>query len=304
MKRSLLFTLVFAVLAASASLFAQDDDSPPPPLQLTAHEWGVWKIENGRVTIDDLAAESPQFVYRTPAAPQQPVPQITIQNATVRKPVLFLRANRTIDDLRVDVRFVGGRPWLFFPEGEVRGNRLSFRGRLENIPDPQRLVTRRGIHQPFPRGHWWQHLRNAGGDTFTSNTNGAEKFIFYDGPVRFRAPVVVRGDDLRTRRGERRVWVVDDGEYVESVATSSALRETLRGPVSDLRGRLDDQLQRAGLNSSESASLLGTWEPELNDAAPHLIYILTRAEYDRMLPITISPTPTELVRVGVVISDL
>lgn len=302
MKKLLVVGLVVGV---SASLVAQDDDSPPPPLQLEAHEWGVWKIENGRVTIDDLAEESPRFVYRTPAAPQQPVPQVTIQNATVRKPVLFLRANRPIDDLRVTVRFVGGRPWLYYPEGEVRGNRLSFRGQLSNVPDPQRLLTRDGRgDQGFPRGHWWQHLRNAGGNTFTSSTNGAEKFIFYDGPVRFRAPVITRGENLRTRRGERRVWVVENGEYVESVATPRELRETLRGQVSDLRGRLDDQLQRAGLNAAEAASLLGTWEPELNDNARHLIYLLTRAEYDRMLPITISPTPTELVRVGVVISEL
>ena len=49
---------------------------------------------------------------------------------------------------------------------------------------------------------------------------------------------------------------------------------------------------------------MNTWAPELNENERHLIYLLERAEYDRMLPITITPEPTELVRVGMVISDL
>lgn len=298
MKRWL---LVF--LALTSTSLAQD--TAEPPLQFEAHEWGVWMVENGRITIDDLAAESPRFVHRTPAAPDRPIPQITNSNVTVRKPVLFMRANRPIDDLRVDVRFVGGRPWLYYPQGEARGNRLQFRGRL--VQDPaaatREIRDARGPRgRRAPRRHWWRFLQAVGADTFISNTGDSERFIFYDGPVRFRAPITMRNDNLRSRRGERRVWVVANGEYVESVATPRELRETLRGPVNALRGRLEDELRRAGLTEAETASLLNTWTPELNNQERHVIYLLTRTEYDRMLPITITPEPTELVRVGMVIA--
>ena len=115
MRRGILVLLLgllgLIVLQPAQDLFAQDPQEQP--LRLVAHEWGVWMVENGRVTIDDLAAESPQFVFRTPAAPERPIPTIVRPNVTVRKPVLYMRAIRPIDDLRVEVQFRGGRPWLY-----------------------------------------------------------------------------------------------------------------------------------------------------------------------------------------------
>ena len=298
MRRGILVLLLgllgLIVLQPAQDLFAQDPQEQP--LRLVAHEWGVWMVENGRVTIDDLAAESPQFVFRTPAAPERPIPTIVRPNVTVRKPVLYMRASRPIDDLRVEVQFRGGRPWLYYPDAEVAGNRLRFRGRL--APNG----TARDARVPPRQRHWWAFLQAVPADTFESAAGGSERFIFYDGPVRFRPPVMLRGDTVRARRGERRVWVVANGEYVESVATPRELREALRGPMDALSDRLEDVLRREGLTLEETASLLQTWEPELTDGDRHVIYLLTRAEYDQMLPITITPRPTELVRVGMVIA--
>ena len=58
------------------------------------------------------------------------------------------------------------------------------------------------------------------------------------------------------------------------------------------------------MSAAEARSLVNTWRPEID--APNLrsFWLLTRAEYDELLPIRITPAPSELRRVGLVIEDL
>ena len=309
MKRRfvLLALLALPVLVASAQrdqVQAQRELRPVP--NIVAHEWGVWLIEDGRPTLQALADESPPFVLRAENAPTTPPPVPVDRPIVARKPVLFLRSDVPVDDLQVEVRFRGGRPWLLFPSGQVDGNRVVWRGRLaaDGVRGPVR-GRRRPIAMPpaAPPGHWWNHLRDVGANTFRSTHGGAERFIFYDGPVRFRSPVVA--SRLRARRNAHTLWMVEGANVVEHRVTTRSSSVARRGTKQDLRGWLETAATRAGLTQAEARSLLQTWEGELFESDERrAIYFIPRSDYNRMLPLTITPTPTELIRVGLVIEEL
>jgi len=304
MTRPLLLLLLLLPAGSFAQGYghAQRRDAPQreeqPPPRLVAHEWGVWVVERNRVTgLEELAAESPPFVVRAEDAPDDAPrpPVIRPSNVTVRKPVLFLRSDRPIANLQVEVRFVGGRPWLLYPTGQVNGNRVRWQGSL----------GARGTAPPVEEGHWWSELRGVGADLFSSRHGGRERFLFYDGPVRFRSAWRVRrrGERVVTRRlrGESPVWLVrEDGweRRHEGEVTTGAEYDVLRA-------RLREEMERRGLTTAEANSLLDTWRDELV-RGDHLraLWFVDRSEYDRMLPLRITPAPAELVRVGLVISRL
>lgn len=328
----------------------QRSPAPPPPI-LHAHEWGVWIVQDGRVTIDDLAAESPPFVVRAPAALRppdsarptprpnpgmrpDPVPVVRPNPVTVRKPVLFFRTTTPLD-VTIDVRFAGGRPWLMYPAATtVRRDRLTWRGTVQGS----------GTLPAAPAGHWWNELREVAADGFTTTDGGFERFVFYDGEVRFRplfrftrgAPAAtgttrrpapdrprdapsdpsVEPTIAPTRAAEGPLFVVRGGTYVEHDRVGGRWAEVGRGATSAMRARLRPALLARGLDEAESDSLLDVWTDELFDAGEHAVYFVPRAAYDRMLPMRITARPTlvapdgptraevRLVRVGVVIERL
>lgn len=340
----------FLVVLALFGLFAitQRDDAsaqrgqrspPPPPPILHAHEWGVWIVEEGRVTIDDLAAESPSFVVRAPAALRppdsvrptprpnpgmrpDPIPVIRQQDVTVRKPVLFFRTTTPLD-VTIDVRFRGGRPWLMYPAATTaRGDRLTWRGTVQGS----------GTLPTAPPGHWWNELREVGADGFLTES-GYEQFLFYDGEVRFtplfrftRDAAPARGRDalpeasgeptiVPTRAAEGPLFVVRGGTYVEHDRVDGRWSEVGRAATTTMRPRVRQALLARGLDEAESDSLLDVWSDEIFGAGEHAVYFVPRAAYDRMLPIRITARPTvvldgptraevRLVRVGVVIERL
>lgn len=83
--------------------------------------------------------------------------------------------------------------------------------------------------------------------------------------------------------------------------TGRASEERTRSPRSGLRAILIDALRSRGLTAPEARSLVETWRDELFSPTPHALYFVPRDAYDRMLPLSIDPMPTELVRVGLVI---
>lgn len=321
MARSTLLSLIAAVVVLCAA------DLPPevhaqPPAQghveagLVAHEWGVWRLEAGRVAhLADLAAEVPPFVLRAPAAGG--TPQVIHHPPVARKPVLFLYADSAMA-VRVQVRFRGGEPWLYYPFATARGDSLSWSGTLQPAPARRRDQARRPRRRIGPAGppavaagHFWNDLRAVGASTFIAQNGTAERFLFYDGPVEFERSFQLAqhagGVAVTPTSSERTLWLAGNGsfneQHVESVGAGA--RTVAGGPIAGLRSRLDAALQARGLSGAEAGSLLATWGDELFGAGPRrAIYFVPRESYDRMLPLRITPTPRELVRVGLVIERL
>jgi hypothetical protein len=323
-RRAHLFLTGTALLLVLAPTFAGARRMQPLP-SLGVHEWGVWLLDGDRVTVDDLARESPPFVHRAstdvpvPDATPTPTPTPPVVRPsppTARKPVLYFHAGpelRTTDEVPVAVRvgFRNGRPWLHFPGGGLidhEGQRgLMFAGRV------RRARLRSGA--PAPRGHFWNHLRAASESTFTANDTGEQEgFLFYDGPSEVTPSVnAMRSGDavtLTAATADQSAFVVAAGRYAvlrpapTSTQSLSALARTGRR-ASGLAAELTRELVSRGLTQKEATALVRTWTHELSgEARPHVISVLPRAAYDAALPMTISPPPRELVRVGVIIERL
>jgi hypothetical protein len=361
--RCIPLALAIAALLATTHTYAQRGPSRREPARranarsgLTLHEWGVWRLdpEGTRVThLQDLARESPRFVYRvdgtssvplehgaqpqslpaplprpqpqprpTPPRPTPPRPDPQLDpwgqvqpapgGAVARKPVIFLRAANDVP-LSLEVRFTGGDPWLHYPAAQVLRDGgepgLRFVGRVAARGDT-RLA-------PVPAGHFWEGLRRAGRSLFLTPDGSAERFLFYDGPVAFRAAFRARRGDTAPERSpdatESTVYRVIGNRFIrwslppQGTNPGAPLVRTAEGDLRALRRLLERDARAQGLDAAETRALLDTWRDELfgrpgaAPPPPRLIYFLTRARYDAMLPLRVSPTPDDIVRVGLVI---
>jgi hypothetical protein len=350
-----MLAVLLALLSVGYGL-AEAQRRPTGGSGLTLHEWGVWRLDptGQRVAhLQDLARESPGFMFRvdgTTSAPlvhgaqPQPMPQpnpvrpvhpvrpqplrpqdgpmswtgIQPQPGTVvaRKPVIFLRA-RQETDMSLEVRFVGGDPWLHYPSAQILRDGgepgLRFFGRVAPAAGT-RLA-------PAPAGHFWNGLRDVGASLFLTRDGTAEKFLFYDGPVAFGSSFTAQSDAeppvrvlgaaettaFRVIGSAYERWTVVPPGAGAGAALTQPMRRSGGGDLTAFRRELDRAARAQGLSAAETRSLLETWRDELfgvPGAAPppsRLVYFITRARYDAMLPLRVSPTPDSIVRVGLVI---
>jgi hypothetical protein len=334
------------------------------------HEWGVWVVEaSGRQPhLADLARESPDFVFRAdgaqaaalgqtttpvtvpgpprppPPPPRPPQPQHPPPPPppgfpgghpppVARKPVLFFHAASALD-VTVDVAFPGGAPWLFFPHASITGHADALRLHARVAPRADSPL------RPVTAGHWWHHLRGAGGDLVLAPDGTVDRFFFYDGPTSLRpslaleapaptatapaatapaatAPAAtpspatgpwpaVTGDGADV--DGRAVYLVrgagaglEHGVLARDAAGAWSVRRPQRGRDA-LRQALLREARARGLTAGEARALVETWDGELVDGpGPRLVYFLRRDAYDRALPLTVAPAPRRTVRVGLVI---
>jgi hypothetical protein len=146
-----------------------------------------------------------------------------------------------------------------------------------------------------------------------------ERFIYYDGlvpspdylrceaaddasvTIRSTAPFDIASLHVIDRRG---------GYYWHSRTALKAGQTQKVGLVVNARSRLNPvktakaaltrDLLEAGLTEAETDSLLAIWHDGLFGAPGITVfYVLPREEYDRMLTLSVSPTPGKTVRVGI-----
>ena len=141
-----------------------------------------------------------------------------------------------------------------------------------------------------------------------------EKFLFYRGVGTFPPPVTVRalgGDKVRVvnaaggkatglvlvtvRSGK--IGFLPVGE-LESGAATEAQLPTADGSRTELGAFLVKELTAAGLYEKEAKAMVKTWDSAwFGEEGTRLLYLVPRAKTDELLPLTMEPKPTELVRV-------
>jgi hypothetical protein len=141
-----------------------------------------------------------------------------------------------------------------------------------------------------------------------------EKFLFYRGVGTFAPPVTVKvlgSDKVRVTnssggRAEGLVLVtVRDGEVgfkpldeLENGATTEASIPVADGKRAQLGEFLVKQLTGAGLYEKEAKAMVKTWDSAwFGEEGTRLLYLVPRKRTDELLPLTMDPKPTELVRV-------
>ncbi len=184
---------------------------------------------------------------------------------------------------------------------------------------------------------WWERLRHVDPCAWVSSRGEAERFLYYDGPTTAAAPVAVTrdGDHLRfvgastplrdelpgsneqsfpplvtPVKGDRRGlfvdvaagavrgWVLDTVDDVDLSGQPSLVGEVA------VAAELHGMLVAAGLTDGEAAGLVDCWRPQLfHTDGSRFLLLMTAGDYDALCPIRIDPPPTELVRVGLVLTE-
>jgi hypothetical protein len=323
---------LFASLAAlllAVPTFAADK-------KLAVHEWGVFRVhEDSAMANADLLAlwdNLPEFVHGHIKG--RLVPQHWGAVEIRDRPVIFFHAAQATQlTLRVD--FPGGTAGVWWP-GTISP---AVFGNQKQPPPGEALQWELGLKQlpqgwfpksPAPRAvakdHWFNQLRQVKADEIFARFGPGghyverEKFVYYDGifpqgkwlkidvdkeqvsltnrvkhPV-FDVTVVDRRGEGKVRIG--RIAKLEAGESIKNLTFVELDASRFSSEASDT---LTKQLIGSGLNDDEAKSLVDLWKKE-HFEMPGLqaLYRLPQAEYDRLLPLTITPKADELVRVGLI----
>lgn len=144
-----------------------------------------------------------------------------------------------------------------------------------------------------------------------------ERFLFYRGVGNFRVPIALTAGeegrfDLVNRTGEKlsHVFLVSDNccgyadvqfaEYRNVGARQVMKLGAEHTTIYQLSDRVTRALVESGLYEAEARAMVKTWRDSwFAEPGLRVFYILPRRLVDELLPLTIDPPPTDLVRVFV-----
>ncbi len=189
-----------------------------------------------------------------------------------------------------------------------------------------------------PHFAWWRRLRDVP-SAWLSSRGESERFLYYDGPTLSPAPadVTLSGNVLRIACNNEEIkefgnWRTPDkhNQKPQGVLLIHHRNALLSGqaitmpPVWDLdhpnadftladddlhENQVIDELRKmlttAGLTAAEAEGLVASWTPQFFQTdGTRVLFIMSKEDYDALCPIQIRPTPTEMVRVGIVLTEL
>jgi hypothetical protein len=300
-----------AILLAAAAALAGAQAAPQVRSPFAVHEWG---------TFTSIAGDDGQAVPWLPLGGRSDLPCFVERQGfkgnmtgTVRMetPVLYFYAS---EDVKVNVR-VGFRQGVvteWFPRARVD---WAYAGRSEGAITWSDVTVspRQAPSFPVERGpsHYYK-ARNTDATPLAAGSQ-VEKFLFYRGVGQFAPPIsAVAGADGRTA-----VWT-PEGTPIGTVilfenrggAMAYDVRDIAAGRATLDRPALDDAtgpplrelvhiLVANGLYEREAQAMVDTWSDSWFEEGARLLYIVPRQAVDAILPLSVSPAPTDVARVFV-----
>ena len=294
---------------------------------LIAHEWGTFTAIAGTdgqpvewlpVDLVGGAHDLPHFVEHFRTAGYKDVLRGTVRMET---PVIyFYSAHAT--SVSVHVSFAKGFITEWYPHTtRIQPSTTLLETALyEDHPDGSitwdSVTVAPNLAGDFPRENAGTHYYAARETSatplsvHTPSGDQREKFLFYRGVSTVALPLTAKvlpsGSiqfDNRTgqpipalilfeRRGDKL------GYHVVASPNDHLILETpsVSGTFDSLRGDLEDLLVAQGLFRDEAHAMLNTWRDSWFEEGSRLFYIAPRAYVDSMLPLSISPAPTQLTR--------
>jgi hypothetical protein len=279
----------------------------------------------------------PKFMYGQMTTRELPKHFIPVR---VRKPVVFFHAPQAITvEMRVQFPGGTPLVWWPAtetpsitdnglgqpPKNEKAATELAWRLDLQKSPNPN--LVKPPPMKEVGSDHWIKALRDVKCDTVAvlvgergfGSEFEQEQFVYYDGlmPRGKGAAIKVEKDRVSLTNEAKHplfdVTVIDrqtpDKPRIVRVAKLDAgatekvdWQDASEGHWPQKAAQtLQDQLKDAGLNDDEAKSLVVVWTHELFEAdGVTLFYRLPQEEYDRLLPLTLTPRPEKVVRVGLV----
>lgn len=293
--------LLAAVLAASLTA------APSPRLVL--HEWGTFTSIAGSdgVAIDwrPLSAPSdlPSFVHSPRNGAYRFSPQGKgSMRGTVRMetPVIYFYADQELEvSLRVD--FPNGSITEWYPAARSYMGGLDW-GKFKVRPG----TTPPLLTEPAPSHYYPAREVDAAPVQFCGETKTEhEKFLFYRGVGTFPLPLKAKlsGKTLALGGLTGKVLIYDrEGARVgvrvlDVKGDTTAELPPLSAAVEDAHRAVLDVLRGTGLYEKEARAMLETWKDTWFEDGLRVLYVLPGPTTDALLPLTVSPAPTESVRV-------
>ncbi len=319
---------VFACTAAGLLAAAPGEVGPAAaPARLVVHEWGTFTRFSGSdgvpVGFHPNNADLPGFVYSQEGDPNKKG-VLLARDGTVsmETPVIYFYPDKeTRASVRVD-----------FPEGWItEWYPFAPAPAAQSLRWDVKLVVGKSADLPREEGksHYY-HARETDAALVQAEVKvpkdqrdpalrggvvvQREKFLFYRGVGVFAPPVAVRA--LGTGRvrvtntagvhvGGLVLVAVHGGKVgFRTLAALGAGAEALT-TLPDAEGNLTDaadvmvkNLTAAGLYEKEARAMVKTWDSAwFGEEGDRLLYLEARTRADKLLPLTIEPKPTELVRV-------
>jgi len=285
---------------------------------LVVHEWGTFTSIAGEdgTAVDwrPLAGESdlPSFVYNI--ADLQNGAGVRVrwhgkQDITARvrmeTPVVYFYSDREMT-VSVKVGFPKGRITEWYPRADSVRDGIDW-GRVKILRD----VPMSFPMEKEPSRYYAARETDASPIRVCSEAgNEMEKFLFYRGVGFFDPPLAVtlEGDKVRVKNlGTNRVAELilferHNGRIAYRIQRSDTgdtvmVRMTESGSLESLFAQVEKILVDHGLYKKEAKAMLKTWRDSWFEEGLRVFYVLPRNTTDAVLPITIDPQPTQLVRV-------
>ena len=320
LRLSLLLAFGFLGVLCATVLVA---DVPQAVRDLTAHEWGTFTSIAGQdgnaVPWQTLGGSTdlPGFVEHISGANFKVGLRGTIRMET---PVLYFYSPREAT-VSVHVSFSRGMITEWYPHATRTEPSDVLRNSDLRSLRSDGSITWNSVHispelpGEFPRedppNRYYAARQTA--STPVSAGHQQEKFLFYRGasaaPVPLSAVQQANGDllvksldeseipavILFERRGERIGYRFAGATADQLVLQPPDLTGNLESLLADLEGVLMDQ----GLYPDEARAMIETWRDSWFEEGTRIIYIVPRTFVDRILPLSIDPPPSQIVRVFV-----
>jgi hypothetical protein len=327
-RRAARIAIVLTLVPLSVSPTPADPDAVPP---FTVHEWGTFTSIAGE---DGMAVEwrplagpddLPCFVDRLRFSVKGLIPG-TVRMET---PVLYFYAARDLT-VSVTVRFRQGVVTEWFPNAAVTPSGVP----SNSLRDPafENSITWDDVRvvpasaPEFPKDDGASHYYAARDTDASPLESGGEKekFLFYRGVGAFDPPLTAVVDPegkivVSDSRGEpvgdvmlfenRGGAIAYDFRHAGDsrmtfdplgvpLTTSPSARFGVDGSIPPLV-ELERLLMAHGLYPKEAAAMIETWRDSWFEEGTRLFYVASRATVDAILPLEVTPAPTELERVFV-----
>lgn len=296
---------------------------PSASPDLMVHEWGTFTSVSNKdgdaMTWRPLSVESdlPSFIHSLDKGESWRGLRYRTKSATPVKvrmetPVLyFYAAEETAASVKVD--FPGGRITEWYPHARSVAAGIDW-GEVNIVPN-----LRVELPHDQKENHYYPARKTDAAVLEVSKEDKSEyeKFLFYRGVGDFALPVSVKIQEgmvtvknlsqeelgkavlFENRNGQIGFSSFDPGQ------TEIAIDRPILGrQLGDLRQELRSMLLEHGLYEKEADAMLNTWRDSWFEDGLRIFYIVPRDETDKILPLTIKPQPSAVVRVLVGRSEL
>jgi hypothetical protein len=283
---------------------------------LVVHEWGTFTSVIGRegqyLIWRPLSFESdlPSFIYSIDKGKSWKGLQYQTKSGLpvrvrMETPVLYFYAKEEMT-ASVKIDFPGGKVTEWYPQARASG-----RGGI----DWDDLKIRPGLRVELPhdlrQNHYYPARETEAAIVEThGEKNEHEKFLFYRGVGNFELPLALKltGDKVTIKNVSSEsvpkavLFENHNGQIGFRILTVTHAeinfeRPVLGGNLADLLQELKGILMAEGLYEKEADAMLNTWRDAWFEPGLRVFYVVPRKNTDTILPISITPEPTALVRV-------